>query len=98
MTWCPHAANTAPTRDPDYNDCPALHAEANAISVCDYAARQHGTLYVTSHVCFGCAKLIANSGIARLVVAPDDEAAWRRPDLSYDLLLRCGLKVDIYAP
>jgi len=97
VAWCHRAAGAPGTRDPDYDDCPALHAEANAISASEYAARQRGTIYVTSHVCFGCAKLIANSGLARLVVAPDDEAAWRRPDRSYDLLRQCGLEVDIYA-
>lgn len=47
--------------------CPTLHAEANALSVCDRSQREGGTMYVTSAPCFPCAKLIANSGLARLV-------------------------------
>lgn len=47
----------------------AVHAEANAIA---FAARhglrtEHSTLYVTNQPCLGCAKLIINAGIRRVV-------------------------------
>src|SRR4030042_4507965 len=31
-----------------YDNCPSLHAEANAPMVCDYRDRENGTIYVTS--------------------------------------------------
>lgn len=79
----------------DYSDCPALHAEANALSVGDRRDRVGGTLYVNSHVCFSCAKLVANSGLRRLVVRPDVPAEHRLPYLSYQFLQACGLVVEV---
>lgn len=81
--------------DPGYADCPSLHAEANALSVCDRSQREGGTIYVTSAVCFNCAKLVANSGLARVVVgASATEHAHRQPEASYEFLRSCGLTVD----
>src|SRR5262252_239329 len=40
-----------------YTDCPALHAEANALSVCDRSVREGGSIFVTGHICFSCAKM-----------------------------------------
>lgn len=57
-----------------YDNCIAVHAEANALLHSDYTARREGfTLYVNGHPCFGCAKLIANSGAKRLVSVTDVE-------------------------
>lgn len=82
--------------DPGYADCPSLHAEANALSVCDRVQREGGTIYVTSAVCHACAKLIANSGLTRVVVSTAAAAAaHREPERSYDLLRGCGLTVDV---
>lgn len=80
---------------PDYSDCPSLHAEANALSVCDRTQREGGVIYVTSHVCHACAKLVANSGLSTVVIPSDDGfgAAHRRPERSYELLERCGVDV-----
>lgn len=62
----------------------------------DRSLREGGTIYVTSHVCFGCAKLIANSGITRVVVSTEEEArAYRNPQASYRFLQECGLEVDL---
>lgn len=89
--WCLRATAVDVEPDADYRDCPSLHAEANAISVSDYSSRAQGTLYVTSHICFTCAKLIANSGIIRVVVKSDGPRAYREPWKSYDLLKKCGV-------
>jgi deoxycytidylate deaminase len=88
---------TYPDPDPTYDDCPSLHAETNALSVCDRSQREGGTIYVTSHVCHACAKLIANSGLARVVVSTSAaaDATHRQPERSYDLLRGCGLTVDV---
>ena len=61
----------------------------------DRSLRAGGTIYVTGHVCFGCAKLIANSGLLRVVVAADNAAAHRNPQASYRFLQECGLIVDM---
>ena len=80
---------------PDYSDCPSLHAEANALSVCDRRVRENGTIYVTSHTCMGCAKLIANSGLTTLHVYPGVEAAHRNPADVYAFLEKCGITVYV---
>lgn len=80
---------------PEYYDCPALHAEANALMMSDRTLRISGTIYVTSHVCMNCAKLIANSGLAHVVVATDNDAKHRNAFASYEFMTRCGLKVHI---
>lgn len=82
---------------PDYSDCPSLHAEANALSVCERRVREGGTIYITGDVCFGCAKLVANSGLAEVVVRSDG-AAHRMPEQSYGFLEACGLTVIIITP
>ena len=80
----------------DYSDCPSLHAEANALMRGDRSAREGGTIYVTSGVCFGCAKLIANSGLAMVVVDhqwKNVNITHRNLDKSYSFLERCGITV-----
>jgi len=78
----------------DYQDCPALHAEANALMVCDRKDREGGTIYVTSGVCWGCAKLIANSGLSTVVVdATTYEKNHRNTEKSYSFLEQCGITV-----
>ena len=95
LSWCARAQTDVADMDPGYTDCPALHAEANALMMSEKSARRGGTIYVTSHVCFTCAKLIANSGLSRVVVAPDGEASWRTPKRGYVFLETCGVMVDI---
>lgn len=76
-----------------YEDCPSLHAEANSIAVCDRSMRVGGTIYTTSDVCWNCAKLIANSGLVRVVVPFDQAHGYRDAEQSYELLERCGIEV-----
>jgi deoxycytidylate deaminase len=66
--------------------------------VCDRFVREGGTIYVTGHVCHACAKLIANSGLAAVVVAlaaDERDRAYRDPDKSYALLEQCGVEVVV---
>lgn len=93
--WCPRS--TATDLDPDYADCLSLHAEMNAIAVCDQQVRAGGSIYVTGHVCMMCAKIIANSGLKRVFVhvASGAAASHRQPDRSYALLRACGVEVTI---
>lgn len=99
--WCPRArAGQIMERglpglrfSSDYSDCPALHAEANALMVCDRRDREGGTIYVDSDICYACAKLIANSGLSRVVVLGRDNVAHRSPERSYQFLRDCGVEV-----
>lgn len=100
--WCPRAnklkLGDPPQLDPEYDDCYSLHAEANALSVCDRSLRVGGTIYITSAVCFGCAKLVANSGLARLVVSLRRPVApHRNSDRSYEFLRDSGVRVFAHA-
>lgn len=94
VKWCQRSkdAEEQLLLSPTYDDCPSLHAEANALMVCDRVEREGGTIFVTSHVCFTCAKLIANSGLKRLVVDPDKPARHRQPQRSYEFLKRMGIE------
>jgi len=50
-----------------YDNCVALHAEQNAIIYCDREDLQDATIYVTREPCYACSKLIAGSGISKVV-------------------------------
>lgn len=52
----------------DTSRCWAVHAEVNAILQCADIDRAR-TLYCSATPCFQCAKVIANTGITRVVVA-----------------------------
>lgn len=69
---CPRGLSGAPTGyGYDSVDgaerCIAIHAEANAINFASPDQRRGATLYCTLAPCFGCAKLITNSGITHVV-------------------------------
>jgi Deoxycytidylate deaminase len=93
--WCKRATSAQLSLDRDYADCVSLHAEANALSVCERNVRERGTIYVTSEVCWSCAKLIANSGLARVVINTTRENAHRNAERSYDHLADCGIEVSV---
>lgn len=92
--FCPRRMTSDQT--PRYDNCVSVHAEANALL---YVDRQHcegATLYVTSAMCYSCAKLVAASGIKRvvMVVSPSDEH--RDPDKSIRFLKTCDVEVMIW--
>lgn len=97
--WCergklPVDAEARKLKD-GYVDCPSLHAEANALLQADRSLCVGGTIFVTSHVCFSCAKLIANSGLAYVVVR--SAAKEHRPvEATLDFLFACGVHCKIY--
>lgn len=55
-----------------YDNCIAIHAEANALLHSDYSSRPT-KLYVNGPPCFSCAKLIANSTIDTVYYLSDSE-------------------------
>jgi dCMP deaminase len=58
-----------------YDNCIALHAEANALLHCDREDLIGATIYITRAPCYACSKLIAGSGVSNVVypgVASDE--------------------------
>jgi dCMP deaminase len=90
---CPRGASTDPTgADANYDNCVAIHAEANALLFADADERDGATLYTTAAPCFSCAKLIANSGIAEVVAGGGRYAGW---DDTRRFLLDCQVRVRL---
>jgi dCMP deaminase len=88
---CPRATSEAP-QGRDYEACIAIHAEANALLFASPEERNGATLYCTGAPCFGCAKLIANSGVAEVVAAGGRYDGW---DAVKDFLLTAGVRVRL---
>lgn len=88
---CPRAASDAP-QGHDYEQCIAIHAEANALLFSSPEERRGASLYCTGAPCFGCAKLIANSGIGEVVAASGRYEGW---DEVRDFLRECGVRVRL---
>lgn len=90
---CKRALN-GPQELRSYSDCISVHSEANALLVCDRRDREGGTIYVNGNCCWDCAKLVANSGLARVVMRVN------RPDRYVtdvvDFLGECGLEVVLW--
>lgn len=99
VAWCKRAQNVLEMPEEGmlragYGTCPSIHAEANALLRADRYRIKGGALFVTSAVCWDCAKLVANSGLSRVVqrVSWHDDAH-RDPQRSIDFMRRCGLHV-----
>jgi dCMP deaminase len=67
---CPRHLENSPSGS-NYDNCIAVHAEANALLHCDYSAHPVD-LYVNGPPCFSCAKLIANSSVERVYFVSDE--------------------------
>jgi dCMP deaminase len=90
---CPRGGSTMPAgEDPDYANCVAIHAEANALLFAGPDERAGATLYTTQAPCFSCAKLIANSGIAQVVAGGGRYQGWEE---TRRFLQDCGLRVRV---
>lgn len=59
----------------NYDNCISQHAEAGALLWSDSSMRQGSTLIVNGPPCMGCAKLIASSGVSRVVYSTDQNYA-----------------------
>lgn len=92
-SWCPRAMKDG-NGDPSYDDCHAVHSETNAVVRADPQELLGATIYITSSMCKGCAKVVANSGIVRVVHLVDDEVYWYRNSAqTEEFLQQCGLSV-----
>jgi dCMP deaminase len=85
----PHCTVTACPGVTDLEQCEAIHAEQNALLQCHRLDLAH-TIYISCAPCFTCAKLIANTHIARVVCAEAYTDMRGR-----DILIRRGVQVDI---
>ena len=93
--WCPRMLTG--DRSPSYGNCVSVHAETNAIAKADRSKIEGGTLYVTSAICWDCGKVVANSGIARVVCKVDMKAdAHRDPMKTINFLRDCGIQVGVW--
>lgn len=92
--WCPRSRGDGPP-SPMYDDCPSAHAEANAIARADFSRMQGATVYVSTSCCKGCAKLVANSGIVRVVFVDEAGREYRHVDETVSFLRDCGIQVDM---
>lgn len=94
-SWCPRRLEDDQTRS--YDNCVTVHAETNAIAKADRTRIEGGTLYVTSAICWDCGKVVANSGIARVVCRVDwKRDAHRDPERTIDFLRQCGITVEVW--
>lgn len=77
--WCQRQMTGA--TDPSYSNCPASHAEANAIARSDWTRLNDATLYVSGAICITCAKLITQTGIAVVYHHVRADETHRNPEL-----------------
>lgn len=92
INWCERARGATPL-GAEYIGCPAIHAEANALLYVDRSQSLGGTIYIVSPPCDACAKLISNSGLARVVCYVSEADAHRNPPQVVDYLKKCGIEV-----
>jgi dCMP deaminase len=94
INWCPRAQGLT-TLDNTYDACPSIHSEANALLYVDRSRVEGGTIYITDVACLQCAKLVSNSGVARVVMRVSSTAAHRKPEATIEYLKKCNLEVTI---
>lgn len=90
-SWCDRTINSGLS----YDDCPSLHAEQNALMTADKTAFTGGRIYITSHICGTCAKLIANSGLHHVFVNDTSRENYdkRNSGKWYEFLRHCYVGV-----
>ena len=94
IDWCPRAQGIVPL-DNLYDTCPSIHAEANALLYVDRSRIEGGTIYITDVACLQCAKLVSNSGVAKVVMRIGSKAAHRKPEATIEYLKNCNIDVTI---
>ncbi len=90
--FCPRGGSSE--RGTSYSNCVSVHAEANALLFADRRDYEGGTIYVTNPCCWDCAKLVSNSGVARVVVKVSEVDAHYDNDSSLNFIRDCGIVVD----
>lgn len=85
--WCPRGDTHS---DQNFDQCPSVHAELNALLYCDREQARGGTLYVTKSPCLSCCKSIAAAGIVA-VVWPPFVMNEERGRVANHFLRQCGI-------
>lgn len=93
-SWCLRSRLT-PISGGEYTDCVASHSEMNALMFCDKRDAAGGTLYCNGVICFTCAKVIANSGVERVVMRINETDHHRLPERTVQFLKESLIVVDI---
>lgn len=94
IEFCPRAQGAA--RGLSYGlGCVSIHAEANALMFADRRTYEGGTLYVNRACCADCTKLIANSGVHRVVMRVIDDDAHRKWGENVLFLTKCDIIVTV---
>jgi deoxycytidylate deaminase len=78
-----------------YDDCVSSHSETNALIHADAARLRNGSAYITSCPCYSCAKILANSGIRRVVCRIGEVDKDRDPQRSLDFLMDASVHVEV---
>ena len=91
---CPRAQQNVP-HGSVYDNCISIHAEANALLWSDQNMRDGGTLIINGPPCYGCAKLIATSGIKTVVCEYDVEYEKFRDIVDYLMSQNIEVKVNL---
>ena len=89
--WCPRSAG-AGSGTSDYSACASIHAEVNCLLRADASLLLGGTVYSTRAPCINCARVVANSGVSRVVWewSLEDDPARTARTTAY--LAECGLE------
>lgn len=91
---CPRARENVP-HGSVYDNCISIHAEANALLWSDQNMRDGGTLIINGPPCYGCAKLIATSGIRTVVCEYDPSYQNFRDIVEYLMSQEIEVKVSL---
>ena len=92
---CPRLHENAASGS-NYDTCISQHAEAGALLWSDVSMRQGATLIVNGPPCMGCAKLIASSGVTRVVCLSDNQyEQWQSVS---EFLSKTGVDVVVVSP
>jgi dCMP deaminase len=90
--WCPRAMGRDDLGS-DYSACESIHAETNALLRANFTEIAGGTIYVSHASCINCSRLVANSGLVRLVHRVTKHDAHREPDKVEHYLREVGIEV-----
>ncbi len=94
-SFCPRGGASVESRTDRYGNCVSVHAEVNALLFADRREYVGGSIYITNPCCWDCAKIVANSGLSKVVMflsEHDSHADWETPK---SFLEQCGLQVKI---
>lgn len=92
IDWCPRGRGEGGV-GASYDNCPTVHAELNGISRLDKSRMNDSTLYVTHSMCFSCCKVVAASGISRVIHNVRTTDTHRDPDKTEEFLRACKIEV-----